>query len=469
MKKLPGMLALGIVGMTVAVSAELYHRAPDVLPGTLPEMRTTDYWIQKMAKPDEVILTPDAIEKMNQAYEEFIRQPNPFQGQPRERIPSLSYYWPGNVNYAPDLKAMTPRAIADTVRSRIQIEIKHMRGKPFGNILAVEYRPQDLDRFEQEMAMDKVSDTLKIRPAIAVRCTQLRNVPSFHLMNPGITENAKTRWDQWNIGIVSIGMPLTVLHSSRTGEYLFAICDNRYGWVRSEDIAFGSEKAIRDFVKAKDFVVCTGDRVQFFGDKACTFASGFFRMGDCLPLASRSNPRQIKIPMRKMNGDFYTETAWLADDNNTHVGWLPYTRRNIVTTAFKLLDNHYDWTGAWFGRQHETTYRDIFAVFGFRLPWHGGLFTFFGKNTEVMPSKIGKENQYKEILRHEPFLTIQSCGGHAQLLFGDYNGMPIVFDQHGYGYKDESGKDIEIRRCCIGDMTQPSYFLTRNVTFLELK
>jgi hypothetical protein len=47
--------------------------------------------------------------------------------------------------------------------------------------------------------------------------------------------------------------------------------------------------------------------------------------------------------------------------------------------------------------------------------------------------------------------------------------MPIVFDQHGYGYKDENGQELEIRRCCIGDMRQPAYFLTRNVTFLELK
>jgi hypothetical protein len=469
MKKLPCLLVLGMVGVTVAVSAELYRRAPDVLPGTLPEMRTTEYWIQKMAKPDEVILTPDAIERMNQAYEKFIRTPDPFQGQPKERVPSLSYWWPGHVNYVPDLKAVTPQALADTVRAKIKIEIDFMRSKPFGNILAVEYRKEDLNRFEREMAFDTVSNSVKPRAGISVRCTRLRNVPSFYPMEQGVTENGKTRWDQWNIAIVKIAMPLTVLHASRSGEYQFVLCDEGWGWVRSEDIAFGSEKAIQNFSKASDFVVCTGDRVQFYGDESCTLASGFFRMGDCLPLASKSNPRLVKIPMRKANGDFYTENAWLAKDSATHVGWLPYTRRNVVLTAFNLLDNHYDWSGAWFGRQHENTYRDIFAVFGFRLPWHGGLFTFFGKNTEVMRSNIGKENQYKEILRHEPFITLQSCGGHAQLLLGEYNGMPIVFDQHGYGYKDENGQELEIRRCCIGDMRQPAYFLTRNVTFLELK
>jgi hypothetical protein len=209
--------------------------------------------------------------------------------------------------------------------------------------------------------------------------------------------------------------------------------------------------------------------VQFYSDESCTVSSGWFGMGDCLPLAEKSNPRLVKIPVRKANGAFVAETAWLAKSAEIHVGWLPYTRRNIVLTAFKLLDNSYDWTGAFFGRQHETTYRDIFSVFGFRLPWHGGLFTFYGKNTEVMKPGIGSESQYKMILTHEPFVTVQSCGGHAQLLLGDLNGMPIVLDQHGYGYKDEKGNELEVRRCNIGDVRSPSYFLTRNVTFLELK
>jgi hypothetical protein len=462
-------MAVCLFGAAFAVAAELYRRAPDVLPGTTPEMRTTAYWIQRMAKPDEVILSPDAIERMNRAYEQFIRTPDPFKGQPKERIPNLTYFWPGHVTFVPDLKAMAPKAIADTVRAKIKVEIDYLRSKPFGNILAIEYRKEDLDRFEREMALDTVSDTLKPRAGIAVRCTRLRNVPSFYPMEQGVRDNGKTRVDLWNISIIKIGLPLFILHSSLTGEHQFVVCEEGYGWVRSEDIAFGSEKEIRDFVYARDFVVCTGDRVPFYGDDSCTVAAGFFRMGDRLPLASKSNPRKVRIPLRKLNGSFYTDTAWLAKNADVHAGWLPYTRRNVVLTAFKLLDNQYDWSGAWFGRQHENTYRDIFAVFGFRLPWHGGLFTFFGKNTEVMGSKIGKVNQYKEILRHEPFLTIQSCGGHAQLLLGEYNGMPIVFDQHGYGYKDENGKDLEIRRCCIGDMTQPSYFLTRNVTFLELK
>ena len=74
----------------ISVSAELYKRAPDVLPGTLPEMRTTKYWINEMEKPDEVILSIGDIERMNEAYQEQIRHTDPFADVPEVRKPRLT-------------------------------------------------------------------------------------------------------------------------------------------------------------------------------------------------------------------------------------------------------------------------------------------------------------------------------------------------------------------------------------------
>ncbi|MCH8177170.1 MAG: hypothetical protein IIC09_03030, partial [Proteobacteria bacterium] len=78
-------------------------------------------------------------------------------------------------------------------------------------------------------------------------------------------------------------------------------------------------------------------------------------------------------------------------------GWRTYTSKNIVETAFRRLDNNDDWTGAGFGRQHETTYRDIFSVFGFRLPWHGALFTIYGDTKTVVSPDMDRDEQYRKI------------------------------------------------------------------------
>ena len=452
-----------------AYSYELGNRAPDVLPGTLPEMREPAYWLAQMKNPDEIILTHAQIQHLNEKYRKWVRSADPFKGVSEERKPQLSYWWPGIVMMVPDLQKQSRDAVADTVRKRIRDCIDFMRSKDFGDFHAVKYSERQIDAFEKEMALDLVNDNIILREGITVRTARIRNVPSFYPMEVGIIATRRSLLEQWNIGVLKIARPVTVLHVSRTGRYVFVLCEIGYGWVRSEDIAFGSRKKIDKFINAGDFAVCTGDCVQFYSDKTCTYSSGWFRMGDRLPLVSKGNSREIKVPVRKTNGEFTTETAWLAEDADVNTGWLPYTRRNIVITAFKLLDTPYDFTGSSLGRQHESTYRDIFCCFGFELPYHSGLFTFYGQDSTVLHPDAGKDEQYRVILKHEPFVTIQSCGSHNLLLLGEYNGNPIVFQNHGYSYEDEDGIMQEVRRHCVSDMRMPTYFLKRDITFLVLK
>ncbi|MBN1291623.1 MAG: SH3 domain-containing protein [Candidatus Latescibacteria bacterium] len=448
----------------------LYNRAPDPLPWIPPEMQTADYWISTMEKPDEVILTPQQIQRMNESYRRRISSPDPFKDVPAERKPNLIHWWPGFSLTVPDLSSMSARAVADTVKDRINAQIAYLCKQKYGNALAITYGENEINALEHEMALDCVGNAVTVRHGITVRTSRLRNNPSFFPMQIGLTQSRKTRWDLWNIGVVKIAKPVQVLHLSKSGEYMFVLCEVGYGWVRSENVAFASKQEIETFTNNPDFVVCTGDRVQFYTDESCTCASNWFGMGARLPLASKNNPRVVNVPVRKINGNLAVETAWLASDGNTHAGWLPYTRRNIIVTAFKLLGNTYDWSGAWFGRQHETTYRDIFACFGFDLPCHGTLFTFFNdNNTTVLHPDMGESVYYKKILENKPFVTIQSCGGHCQLFIGKHNGKPVVFDQHGYGYPDEDNVWFEVRRCNIGDLRLPRYFLKRDVTFLELR
>jgi len=452
------------------VFAELYRRAPDVIPGTLPEMRTAEYWIAKMDRPDEVILSPERIRRMNDDYQERMKGRDPFAGDPEIRVPKLSYWWPGMVLHEIDLKRLSPEAVADTVKKRIGGCIEHLRKSEWGNLNAVEYADWQIDDFEAEMALDRVGNRVEILDGIVVRPSRLRSVPTLTPDQVGIRENAKTRWDLFNSCILKIGRPVQVLHTSRSGEYVFVLYEWGYGWARSSDIAFSYKAKIDEFFDPGDFVVCTGDRVPFYSDGTCRFASGYFMMGDRLPLAEKNSARKVLVPVRRTNGEFDTETAWLAPDAQVSVGWLPYTRRNVITTALRLLDNTYDWSGGWLGRQHETTYRDLFCCFGFELPYHGGLFTFFNRNAEkVLPKGTDREEQYREILSHPAFITLQSCGGHAQLRLGEIEGVPVVFDQHGYGYEDEEGNFLEVRRCNIGVQTMPNYFLKNNTTFLELR
>ena len=458
-----------VLFLVTPAMGQLFERAPDVLPGTIPEMRDPSWWVARMARPDDVIMTPDEIVRRNEAYNRFIHTADPFAMVDADRKPVLTTYWPNQIVMRPDFTALPARAAADTVRRRIRDAITFLHRGNYGDINAVKYRPEDIDGFEREMAFNDIPDQIQVKQAIAVRTTRMRNVPSLFPMEPGYVDTDGKRWGYWNVCVVDMGTPLTVFHRSRSGEYVYALGDRGYGWIASEDIAFARSDDVQRFTDPDPFVVCTGDRVLLYTDEQCSYVSGWFRMGVRLPIAPGTDPRHVLVPVRRANGDLTTDTLWLAPDADVSVGWLPYTRRNVVQTAFKLLDNPYDFTGIAFLREHVTNINAVFTCFGFKLPLHGDLYTFYGDNTEVLKPAVGLDEQYRVILEHEPFVTIQSGRGHAQLLLGEWEGRPIVFDQHGYSYQDETGKELVVRRCCIGDLRMPDYFLRSNVTFLELK
>jgi hypothetical protein len=486
LKKMHLFLILGLITGIFQANAELYNRAPDVLPGLIAEMFTPSFWIAKMKAPDEVILSSSAIQAMNKSYLSRMKASDPFKGVEKDRIPNQSDLnrWPGRYIVLPDVSSMTPEKIAEAAKEEIGRDINFMRGKysknviglksvefkEFGNMLGIKYTEWELDRFEKEMALEKIGSSVTPVEGITVCDARLRIVPSFTPEQVGLMENGKARWDVWNVNIVRIGSPVSVLHTSLSGGYVFVLSPEGYGWIKSDEAAFAPKTEILKFSQPSFFIVCTGDRVPYYSDETCRYASGWLRLGDRLPLVSKANPRLVNIPYRKANGKLSSEQVWLAKDSDVHVGWLPYTRRNVVTAAFKMMGNPYDWSMAWYGRNHETTLRDLFACFGFELPFNAELFTFFSDNNKrVVRPDEGKAAQNKAILANEPFITIQTCGGgHCQLFLGEYNGEPYVLDTTGYGY-EKDGVRYEVRRLTVSDMSMPEYFLKTNFTFCELK
>jgi hypothetical protein len=450
-------------------SARHYLRAPDVMPGTLPEMRGSTYWISKMQNPDQVVLSLAQIQAMNAAFEKRVSNPAGLDTELTRLINLKTEVSPGLFISHPNLYTKSPAAVAALTREMVNKDVKYLRKGSFGNMLAIELSAKELDEQEAEMNYAHIAGEVKIQPGITTADVQLREVPSTKPEFVGLTDKNRTRWDLWNLDIVPIGSAVQILHVSKSGEYVFVLSDNGYGWISTDKVAFGEKMPTEQFSQSAHFVICLGDKVPFYTDASCKYASGYFRMGDHLPLAG-SNPRVVNIPVRQSNGTFTIQQAWLSSTADVHVGYLPYTRKNIVIQSLKLLDNIYDWTGAWMGRNHATALRDIFACFGFKLPGYGELMCAFNPKVKWLYATESKEKHYHDILANDPFTTLQICStGHSQLFLGDYNGMPIVYDTHGYSYKDAEGRDLEIRRTNVGTIAYPDYFLKQDIVFISLK
>lgn len=442
-------------------------RAPDTIPGTLPEMREPSFWISRMKNPDKVVLTLAEIQTRNKDYFQRMNNFNQLDSNLQKQINQELASRPGLLAFIPDLNSKTPSELSALAKEMIDKEIKFLTRRRAGNILGIQYSDQEVKAIEDELAVTKIGNQIKIQSGITVGDTRLRIIPSIRPEYIGNTGFAG--WDMWNLDIIPVGSPVHILHLSKTRGFLFVLSDKGYGWINSEEVALCSKEETNNFNNAKEFIICTGDRVPYYTDSNCTYVSGWFRMGDLLP-AKPNNPRMIQIPTRQMNGKLLIQDVWLMVDADIHRGYLPYTPKNVVLQAFKLLDNIYDWTGGWYGRDHATQLRDIFSVFGFKFPSMGGMLSAYSYKPRFIFPNEGKEAQYKAVLSNEPFLTLQICSsGHSQLYLGDYNGVPILFDTHGYRYTDKSGDDLVIRRTNVGTISFPDYFLKQSFTFVELK
>ena len=240
------------------LDVQLYNRAPEALPGIPHPMRNPSYWIGRMEHPDEVILTPEAIKRMNGDYERRMASPDPFSGVDPYRIPPSEALnqWPGRFITMPDIDAMTPERIAGIVREEIGRDIDFMRGRYillsspqiteisgrktgddieymseeylkrvpglpedfagqiYGNILGIQFGGRELDELELEMALDRVPDAVAVLDGITVRDARLRIVPTIKPEHIGHNGNWTPRWDIWNVNIVRIASPVSV-HATR--------------------------------------------------------------------------------------------------------------------------------------------------------------------------------------------------------------------------------------------------------------
>lgn len=447
----------------------VYFRAPDVIPGTLPEMRTVDYWVGKMQSPDEVVMPLSKIQAMNAAYWQRMKNLPSVDSDLVRLITRKLESNPGLYTANPDLYNKTGAEVSAITKAMVAKDARYLRRGKFGNLLAVEYSAKELDAMEAEINAAKIDADVKVQPGIMVTDSRLRIVPEISPEYTGSNDKGKGRWDMWNLDAVAIGSPVQILHASRSGAWVFICSANGYGWVNSSDVAMGDRKTTEQFSQGAAFVVATGDIVPFYTDATCKYASGVFRMGTKLPTVA-GNARQIQVPVRLANGKLAVQQAWLAADADVHKGYLPYTRKNIVVQEMKLLDNIYDWTGGWLGRNHATNLRAIYATFGFTLPGCGELMSAFNDKVSRVRAKAGKDAEYKAILANDPFTTLQICSsGHSQIFMGNYDGTPISYDNNGYGYVDENNREVEIRRTAIVPISIPNYFLREDIIFVSLK
>ncbi|MDF2672670.1 MAG: hypothetical protein K0R09_935, partial [Clostridiales bacterium] len=324
-----------------------------LIPDTKVEMLKAEFWINKLQDGDRVIMNAAEIEKFNESNAEKV-----------SAVYNLKSY-KDKLTKEELIAFMQEYSIPERVRYTVE-------GK--------EVEKEFYETLIENTNVDAISKVNDVRYGITVKNTSLRSFPT----SKGIfKESDDIEFDRFQETGCQAIEPVLVLHESRDREWYFIQMHNYRGWVSALDVALAKNKEeVFNYLDSKDYIVVTGD---FAYTQHNPYEPGvsYLRldMGTKIPLCednietvgnqSALGNYVVKYPVRNAEGSMELKLALISKLQDINLGYLPYTRENILKQVFKLLGHRYGWGDGLNGRDCSSTLMYVYKTFGFRLPRNG--------------------------------------------------------------------------------------------------
>ncbi|NQY88195.1 MAG: SH3 domain-containing protein [Colwellia sp.] len=250
------------------------------------------------------------------------------------------------------------------------------------------------------------------------------------------------------------GDAVAILHVSKDQEWYLVQAYNYLAWMPKEDVAIGNKAEIAAFKNDENFIIVTGSKVfTNHVPNHAELSNIQLDMGIRLPLAKRSeygnalygqNPFAnyiVKLPVRNIEGKLALKLVPIPRGQDVRVGYLPFTKQNLVSQSFKFLGERYGWGHDYNARDCTGFIGEIYKSFGLLMPRNSGQQAkgdygqnhFFGKDT----AKADK----LQAIKHMQVGDLIYIPGHVMMYLGEENSKPyVIHDVKGLSYIDERGE-----------------------------
>ncbi len=273
--------------------------------------------------------------------------------------------------------------------------------------------------------------------AIVTKRTTLNAFPTDTIITD---EQGDVNFDYNTLSAVRVNAPLIIKSTSRDCQWYYAIADNCTGWVNASDVAICSSKAQWESAWniPKDRVLVVTDGRIYLAESNTNPATSnlMLTMGTELEIApkgsygARVTNRStignyvVYIPVRNGDGSYSKELALVSASAKVNEGYLPLTKRNILTVAFNMLGDTYGWGGMLSANDCSGYIGDVYRCFGLKIPrnttWQAAAPTFSYDVTGY------SDLQKMAILNTMPIGSILFFRGHEMMYLGTFNGKYYV-------------------------------------------
>jgi len=421
--------------------------SPDVIPPATEAMQHPEFWISRIDNPDRVIMTPEQISELNRKNHSRALEIKDINGNPYSIANLANRGFQGIQFYGQD--PLSVKSVpGDNLRKGISNGIDYVSKRTIWDRRQIPFSDTMKKDIIDTIDIDSIPDTVTPRYGILVSHTLERLVPS-----PQAAYSSQYGWlDMFQTGSLETGTPVAILHRSKNGDWYYIKSEFSYSWIPASHVAEGSEKQIRHLSKPDNFLVVIGHKIPVYSDKGYkTWITDYFQ-GAIIRLEKKNvSGYQVLIPFRRADGSLDAVTGWVKPDDEVHVGFQPFTQRNILNTIFGLLYHPYGWHDCDDERDCCGIIRTVYKTFGIYTPRGTTHELHYTDHVYAFPKDTPKDVKYRCLDTCEPAITLCGFSGHIVMYLGKADGIHYVVHSNGYSYHDKDGTEIRVARVSVTD------------------
>ena len=378
-------------------------KGPLFLTGTTAEQLTPDYWINRLAKPDRVLKTPKELELFN--HEILVMAPK------RIDIFSWPFSWRG-VDIADQLQLEY-----STVENRKLFDARDQTRYVSKDFFTNNVKPL--------VQLEVLPKQIALKWGVAIRPTSVRALPITVKL---LEEVGDIEFDQLQFSLIKLWTPVAIFHKSKDGKWLYVQAPYVRGWVKTEDIAYFSNRgSLHKMVKQDPFLVVLGESVPVFSEPGHSTVFQKPSMGTILPLVGKDEFNYIvSLPARGAGGAVTFRKGYVSRQSDVREGFPPFTQRNAIRQAFKLLGARYGWGGMYSGRDCSGFTHDVFLSMGIDMPRDSNDQSMVGTQLGHFEPRQDAEGKLTTLRSATEGIALLKMPLHQMLYLGEVEGKFFV-------------------------------------------
>jgi hypothetical protein len=404
-------------------------KGPLLLTSVEPAQLDPNFWINRLPEPDKVLKKPEEMDYFNEELHDMVAQ--------RVKVTKIE-------------TSISGRPIANEISENFKV----LRNRKFwgedDQLITKSFFDESI---EPRINLKGVPKTIKVRWGVVVESASVRALPTDTVMVEAIGD---FEFDQLQYTRIKTWTPVAIYHQAPGSDWFFVQSPYSRGWVRSKDIAtFGSKAELISALPAKNPLVVTGESVNVFYDRALTNKRDRVSMGTRFPYKGLANGvHEVAIPFRRPDGTALLQTAYISVQDDVTIGFKPYTQRNLITQAFKLLSARYGWGGQYYGRDCSGFTHDVFLSLGVDLPRNSKDQGFVGTQLGNFTPFFDADKKIEALRAARPGLTLILMRKHIMLYLGEYNGhMYVIHSTWAERISKNSDEKNRINQVVVSDLS----------------